>query len=143
MLTYVKVLDNQAVEYPYSYEDLRRDNPNVSFSVMVTNDMLASYDVYPVTVLEVPEYDPSTQKIVQESLPNKIDGAWILGWSVSEKNEDEIHAEQAAGKALRILQLKQFLRDTDYVALTDYDKSKPEVLAQRQAWREEIRTLEG
>jgi hypothetical protein len=43
----------------------------------------------------------------------------------------------------RIAELKQFLRDTDYVALSDYDKDKPEILLQRQAWREEIRQLEG
>jgi hypothetical protein len=43
----------------------------------------------------------------------------------------------------RIAELKQFLRDTDYVALPDYDQAKPEVLAQRQAWRDEIRGLEA
>ncbi len=43
----------------------------------------------------------------------------------------------------RIEQLKQMLKDTDYVALADYDKEKPELLAQRQAWRDEIRQLEG
>ena len=42
----------------------------------------------------------------------------------------------------RIAELKQLLASTDYVALADYDKSKPEVIAQRQAWREELRTLE-
>jgi hypothetical protein len=41
----------------------------------------------------------------------------------------------------RIAELKQFLRDTDYVALSDYDKNKPEVLAERQAAREELREL--
>lgn len=41
----------------------------------------------------------------------------------------------------RIAELKQLLASTDYVALADYDKSKPEVLAQRQAWREELRAL--
>ena len=43
----------------------------------------------------------------------------------------------------RIAELKQKLRDTDYVTLVDYDKDKPEVLADRQAWRDEIRTLEN
>ncbi len=43
----------------------------------------------------------------------------------------------------RTAELKQLLRDTDYVALSDYDKSKPEVLTQRQAWRDEIRALGG
>jgi hypothetical protein len=51
-------------------------------------------------------------------------------------------AAQAA-KESRILELQQLLRDTDYVALSDYDKDKPDVLAQRQAWREELRGLEG
>lgn len=55
----------------------------------------------------------------------------------------EIAAAQAQAKVSRIATLKQLLADTDYVALADYDKSKPEVLAQRQAWREEIRTLEA
>lgn len=56
---------------------------------------------------------------------------------------EEIAAVQAQAKVARILELKRFLAETDYVALSDYDKSKPDVLAQRQAWREEIRTLEG
>ena len=45
--------------------------------------------------------------------------------------------------AAEIEELKQMLRDTDYVALPDYDQDKPDVLANRQAWREAIRTLEA
>ena len=45
--------------------------------------------------------------------------------------------------AKRIAELKQKLAETDYVALSDYDQDKPEVKAQRQAWREEIRALEA
>ena len=55
----------------------------------------------------------------------------------------EIAALEAGRNVARIAELKQLLADTDYVALSDYDKSKPEVIAQRQAWREEIRTLEA
>lgn len=43
----------------------------------------------------------------------------------------------------RILELKKLLQETDYVALPDYDQEKSDVLADRQAWREEIRTLEA
>jgi hypothetical protein len=49
---------------------------------------------------------------------------------------------QAKAAKERIAELKQLLRDTDFVALPDYDKDKPDVLAQRQAWRLEIRELE-
>jgi outer membrane biosynthesis protein TonB len=50
-------------------------------------------------------------------------------------------AEQA--KQERIEELKQFLRDTDYVVLPDYDKLKPEIIAERQAARNEIRELKA
>jgi hypothetical protein len=50
---------------------------------------------------------------------------------------------QAKADAARIAELKAFLRDTDYVALSDYDKDKPEIIAERAAWRAEIRELEA
>jgi hypothetical protein len=50
---------------------------------------------------------------------------------------------QAKQNAERISELKQLLAGTDYVALSDYDKDKPDVLAQRLAWREEVRQLEA
>jgi len=59
------------------------------------------------------------------------------------KTAAEIQAEKdQQAKEQRIAELKQLLADTDYVALSDYDKDKPDVLAQRQAWRLELRELE-
>lgn len=61
----------------------------------------------------------------------------------------EVHAIVASKvtdedrRIARIAELKQFLRDTDYVVLPDYDKDKAAVIAQRQAWRDEIRSLEA
>ncbi len=43
----------------------------------------------------------------------------------------------------KIAELKSKLASTDYVTLSDYDKDKPEILADRQAWRDEIRQLEA
>jgi hypothetical protein len=60
------------------------------------------------------------------------------------KTAQQKAAEQAeAAKAARIAELKQLLADTDYVALSDYDKDKADVVSQRQAWRTEIRELEA
>jgi hypothetical protein len=50
---------------------------------------------------------------------------------------------QAKANEAHIAKLKQFLRDTDYVALPDYDKNKPEIVAERQAARDKIRELEA
>lgn len=43
----------------------------------------------------------------------------------------------------RIAELKTKLAETDYVTLSDYDQDKPDVIANRAAWRTEIRTLQG
>lgn len=50
---------------------------------------------------------------------------------------------EAEIKNQRIAELKGMLRSTDYVTLSDYDQSKPDVIANRQLWRDEIRTLQA
>ena len=69
------------------------------------------------------------------------DPVWQNGdWHHEPKPEKTLTEEQINQE--RVDELKQKLRDTDYVALPDYDKDKPEILVDRQAWREEIRQLE-
>jgi hypothetical protein len=50
---------------------------------------------------------------------------------------------QAKVNADRIAELKRLLTNSDYKVLPDYDKDSEAIKAQRQAWREEIRTLEA
>jgi RAB protein geranylgeranyltransferase component A len=66
----------------------------------------------------------------------------------TQPTEADIEAEikrlqDLAPKLERIAELQKLLADTDYVALADYDQNKPEIKAQRQAWRDEIRQLQG
>lgn len=49
----------------------------------------------------------------------------------------------AKAREARIAELKQLLTDSDYKLLTDYDKGSEDIVAQRQAWRAEIRALEA
>jgi hypothetical protein len=50
---------------------------------------------------------------------------------------------KAKANAERIAELKALLTNSDYKVLPDYDKDSEAIKAQRQAWREEIRTLEA
>jgi hypothetical protein len=50
---------------------------------------------------------------------------------------------QAKANADRIAELKSLLTNSDYKVLPDYDKDSEAIKAQRQAWRDEIRELEG
>lgn len=55
-------------------------------------------------------------------------------------NPDE--KEKQAQDEARIAELKTLLSESDYKTLPDYDKTDEAILVQRQAWRDEIRTLE-
>jgi hypothetical protein len=60
------------------------------------------------------------------------------------KTPEQIAAEEAAqAREQRIAELKALLTNSDYKVLPDYDKPDENIGAQRQAWREEIRTLEA
>jgi hypothetical protein len=58
------------------------------------------------------------------------------------KTAAQIAAEEAAAAAeQRIAELRRLLAESDYVALADYDKPQPELIAERAAWRAELRSL--
>jgi hypothetical protein len=60
------------------------------------------------------------------------------------KTPEQIAAEQAEQqREQRIAELKRLLDDSDYKVLPDYDKPSEDIKAQRQAWRDEIRELQG
>ena len=60
------------------------------------------------------------------------------------KTAEQIAAEQdAQAREQRIAELKQLIADSDYKVLPDYDKPNEAIKAQRQAWRDELRTLKN
>ena len=54
---YVKIANNEVEEFPYTLDQLKRDNPNVSFPETISSGTLASYNVFPVTLTEPPAHD--------------------------------------------------------------------------------------
>ena len=69
-MSYVKVTDGVATEY--SLNQLRRDNPNVSFPRVPNLETLAEYNVFPLTQAQAPNAD-----IVTKGPIELINGAWI------------------------------------------------------------------
>jgi len=60
------------------------------------------------------------------------------------KTAEQIANEKAIQEAkARIAELKNLLDESDYKVLPDYDKTDEAIIADRQAWRDEIRQLEA
>jgi hypothetical protein len=87
---------NQIAEiFPYSIGNLRRDNPNVSFPRNPSEELLASYDVFPVVSQEPPSHDPITENLGQIN-PTLVNGQWLQTWEVTDASAEEIFERQRA-----------------------------------------------
>jgi len=87
---YIKLVDDEPLDY--NIRQLKRDHPNVSFPAVISDEILAEYDTYPVTPVARP---PSTNdtKSIQEGVPELISGSWNQVWVVTPKTPAEIQEE--------------------------------------------------
>jgi len=87
---YIKVNNGAIEKYPYSINELKADNPNISFPSEISTEILADFGVFFVENVNQPSID-HTQRIKEES-PTLIDGKWTQTWAIEEKTLEEINA---------------------------------------------------
>lgn len=86
---YALVENGQIKIYPYTPEQLRQDNPNVSFPVEMTNKALAAWGVFPVLVLSPPAADHTQNRV--EGVPvMDASGRWAQSWQVVPASEEQV-----------------------------------------------------
>jgi hypothetical protein len=125
--------------YPFSVDQLRRDNPNVSFPAIPTDAQLAEWMVFPVVDAVEPDYDPLTQRVV-EGQPARSGDAWTQTWVVEQLSVTEV--TQAKADALQNLRNERTKRlaESDWTQMAD----APLTQAQRKtyaAYRQQLRDL--
>lgn len=96
---YVKIENNAVAKFPYSMGELLADNPQTSFPQNPTDELLASYGVFPVEQTSAPQVS-STQ--VAEQIGCVQNGeVWETAWVVRSKMADELAAEASQRARLR------------------------------------------
>lgn len=103
---YIKLKDNAVEKYPYSIQQLRLDNPNVSFPFQIPENTLAEYNVFTVQETTLPVVDHT--KNVIEGDPILTESGWVQTWEVSDASYDE--------QLSRVLAL----RAAEYPPMSDY-----------------------
>lgn len=133
---YVKVKNGSVDEYPYTIQQLRQDNLNVSFPKQISDEILASYGVYSVTTDDAPSHAERTQNVLRDTTPSLTDGSWKIGWTVSDKTADEVqlYDDDMADFNRRVRDSK--LAETDYFALSDVIMSDS-----MQTYRQQLRDI--
>lgn len=120
MVKYAKVVDGVVVSYPY--ENLFKDNPNVSFSIPLDQETLKNFNTV--------EVHDTTKPIVNigqtcvETSPIFDGEIWRTQWKIIDiEDEDVIEKIKNAWASVR-KQRNQLLKDSDWTMLDDSNKDK-------------------
>jgi len=137
---YVKLTNGSVDQYPYTIGHLRRDNPNVSFPRIVSDAMLARYDVYPVVDGTVPSYDTRTEKVETPTLPTLVNGAWTIVYSIVDLTDSEVLARTNSAASSVRKQRDDLLDDTDWVVVKALENGES-VASDMKQYRSDLRNI--
>jgi len=118
---YVKVING--VPKPYTILQLRRDNPNTSFSTKISTQLLAQYGVYKAVEEERPSYNERTQSIAMNNVAFNSNGVWVYGWTIVDKTAEEIAAYDTEQSMSIRAKRDNLLAETDWRAGSDLTMS--------------------
>ena len=140
-MNYILANDSTVVEYPYSVEKLRSDNPETSFPSVMSEEELSSWGVYPVTEQIAPTVNEATEQL-EEITPTFENGIWVTNWIIAELNEEE-KAKITENKSNSIrMERNKRLKETDITQLQDFPCTEAEKL-QWVALRQYLRDIPG
>jgi hypothetical protein len=133
---YIKIINNNPVKY--SILQLRKDNPQVSFSNVITEDILTEYNVYPLQASEPPYFDSATQRLL-EDVPVLQNNKWIQTWKVMDL-PSALVIQNRENKAYAVRSERDsLLAKSDWIVVKSYEHGVlvPEAWASyRQALRD-------
>jgi hypothetical protein len=86
---YLKV-SGSTIIYPYSIQILKNENPTISFPTTIGNDLLQSYNVYPVE-LKSSGYDNDDTKDVTEVTPTLSGSVYVQTYEITDADAETIN----------------------------------------------------
>ena len=99
----------------YSIGQLRRDNPQVSFPKVPSNELLAGYGVYPYTRPDRPVSDSLTSKVVDGTFEQDAVGNWTLPYVAEQLPQDQAERNVRSRR-------DGLLQDTDWIVIKSYER---------------------
>lgn len=94
-MSYAKIasVGGEVLQYPYTFNDLKKDNPKVSYPRNPTDAMLIAWGVYPVTNVPKPPFDRMTENVNQGE-PTWDADSLKQTWIVEPASPEEIEERQ-------------------------------------------------
>ena len=91
---YALVFNGHVVKFPYTVDDLKSDNPDVSFPSEMGDDNLSAYGMFRVVSVGPPSLD-SRLEVAEPNgcCYNQDKSRWETSWSVRPKSVAEINSD--------------------------------------------------
>jgi hypothetical protein len=124
---YAKIINNEVVKCPYTLLDLQQDNPNTSFSEVLTESVLASYNVVTVVETAPPEIDHKTQQLY--FVIQNIEGKWVQVWNAQNLLQDQAESNVRGYR-------DELLSESDWTQVADAPVDQAAWATYRQALRD-------
>jgi hypothetical protein len=86
---YLKV-SGSTITYPYSVQNLKNENPNISFPTIISDSLLESFNIYQVE-MKNSGYDSDDTKDVTEVTPTLSGSIYIQTYTISDADTDTIN----------------------------------------------------
>ena len=86
---YLKV-SGSTITYPYSVQNLKNENPNISFPTIISDSLLESFNIYQVE-MKNSGYDNDDTKDVTEVTPILSGSIYIQTYTISDADTDTIN----------------------------------------------------
>lgn len=135
---YLLAVNDTLTKFPYTLEELRQDNPQTSFPLVMTAEELASWGVFAVEEQTPPAFNEQTESI-EVAAPALVNNVWVRSQTVVAAEPDEVERRRAIQAAIIRTERNRILTLTDYSQLFDFPGSNAEKAALtqfRQALRE-------
>lgn len=122
----------------YTIGQLRRDNPQTSFPRNIPDELLATYDVYPLVPTERPATDHT--KNVVEDVADFVEGVWVQTWAVTDATPSEIE-QRVLERAQSVRSERDyFLQSTDWRVIKSYENGQ-NLPAEWATYRQSLRDV--
>lgn len=123
------------VKYPYSLRELKREHPDKSFGVNMSDQGLQEFGLF--RVYNNPRPEESGITVVEESTPvfSQENGRWEQVWTVRNKSAEEIAEQDAAQAAAVRAERNTKLSASDWTQVADAPVDQAAWAVYRQALR--------
>lgn len=135
---YLKVSGSNII-YPYSVQQLKMENKNISFPNNITNSLLETFGVYPVELRDS-GYDDDYTKDVLEVTPTLSGSVYVQTYQITDADEITLNTR----KEIKWDEIRdtrnELLRDCDWTQFQDSPVTGSK-LTEWQTYRQTLRDI--